>query len=125
MEWPNRASGAARHLHIPPGLFFVSLPYHGLSAWRIPLQAHEIHGCQSLFYTRHFLSLIWVYSQVTDGDITSILIPWETAVTRRRKRDREEILACVGGYAKSRMAELVTVGEDEIPDDFLGFAFLP
>jgi hypothetical protein len=54
----------------------------------------------------------------------NILIPWETAAKRRRKQDRDEVLDCVGRYAKIRMAELITVGEDEVPDDFFGFVFL-
>ncbi|KDQ56865.1 hypothetical protein JAAARDRAFT_59091 [Jaapia argillacea MUCL 33604] len=55
-------------------------------------------------------------------DVGSVLFPWDTPTKVRRRRDREEVLACVAGYAVTRMRELVTVGEDESPDDFLGYA---
>ena len=55
-----------------------------------------------------------------NGDLGNVLIPWETATKRRRKRDRDEVLDCVGGYAIARIRELLTVGEDEAADDFLG-----
>ncbi|KAB5591094.1 hypothetical protein CTheo_5477 [Ceratobasidium theobromae] len=60
-------------------------------------------------------------SMEVNGDLGNILIPWETATKRRRKRDRDEVLDCVGSYAIARIRELVTVGEDEAPDDFLGY----
>ncbi|KAJ1303619.1 hypothetical protein OPQ81_011802 [Rhizoctonia solani] len=56
-----------------------------------------------------------------NGDLANILVPWETAAKRRRKRDRDEILNCIGSYAIVRIKELITVGEDEAPDNFLGY----
>jgi hypothetical protein len=53
--------------------------------------------------------------------LANILIPWQTDAKKRRKQGRDEVLDCLGSYAKARMAELITVGEDEVPDDFLGF----
>ncbi|CAE6534468.1 unnamed protein product [Rhizoctonia solani] len=60
-------------------------------------------------------------SMEVNGDLGNILIPWETAIKRRRKRDRDEVLDCVGSYAIARIKELITVGEDEAADDFLGY----
>jgi len=57
------------------------------------------------------------------GDIGDIFIPWETRAKRRRKQRQDEVLDCVASYAQCRIAELVIVGMDEIPDDFLGFIF--
>jgi hypothetical protein len=68
--------------------------------------------------------LSWRFFIQVNGDLGGILIPWQTQAKKRREQDRNEVLDCVGSYAKARMAELITVGGDEVPDDFLGFVFL-
>ena len=99
-------------------MLLFGIAYVGEGAFWIYPGAHEVYGGTHLAIRLSKLSYL-LYFQV-NGELRDVLIPWETATKLRRKRDRDEVLDCVSGYAIARIRELLTVGENEAPDDFLG-----